>query len=231
MSELSIKHYILGHLHRKFHFFFELGFTFFNTLGCLFWKVIPKWLCWVGSWIFTTTKNLAVGQFAASNSNRKRLPLHLTYFYPSRSRPQGLAVWFCGILYGLAKDCEDLERRSFFYTCSAAEWGTSSPGNRVAFWNISASSGQKELQGHHCKALFFRRTLPQGNDPYTMPFRDIMSSIKTSWTGLQNLQFLQTTYSGQNEIWTVYFLYWKWLTSTRQLVDQRRASLHSIPLP
>ena len=54
-----------------------------------------------------------------------------------------------------------------------------------------------------------RRTLPQGNDPHAMLFRDIMSSTMTSRRGIQTLQYPQTTYSGQKIFLQYIFLFKK----------------------
>ena len=103
---------------------------------------------------------------------------------------------------GRAKNCQDLEGRSSFYTYWAAEWGAPLPGNRASFWNIS-SSGLTELPRRPLESSFGKgsfldgrensriprkptywkhpcqRTLPQGNDPHTMSY--IMSHIMTWW--------------------------------------------------
>ena len=119
------------------------------------------------------------------------------------------------------QDCWNLERRFFFYTFWATEWEILRHlETGLLFLNISASSALTELRRTALKSSFLndhfwnsriprkppnwkppcRRTHPQGNDPHTISFKDIMISAKTSRRGLSTLQFLQTIYSGGEKI-------------------------------
>ena len=120
------------------------------------------------------------------------------------------------------------------YTCLAAEWEASSPGDRSCFETSLLPVDSPNHQEHHWKDFFWTEEGILGyleivlvklilkETILTQCLLDPRSSSKTSRKCLQTLQFLQTTYSGRMKIWTIYLLFRKWLASTRQPVDQWR---------